>query len=137
MGGSVVLVKSLHPVRNVLQEILQRQATVLPAIPQFYRSMVNAPIHVPLPLRICISGAAPLPAQVLQEFEAKFHIPLIEGYGLSEASPVVTKNPLDRTRKAGLHRPAHPARRSQHPGRRRARAGRPAKSAKSACAAAT
>src|ERR1035437_5776119 len=101
VGGSVVLVKSLHPVRNVVQEILQRQATVLPAIPPFYRSMVNAPIHVPLPLRICISGAAPLPAQVLKEFEAKFHIPLIEGYGLSEASPVVTKTPLDRTRKAG------------------------------------
>jgi long-chain acyl-CoA synthetase len=101
VGGSVVLVKSLHPVRNALQEILQRQATVLPAIPQFYRSMVNAPIPVPLPLRICISGAAPLPAQVLMEFEAKFHIPLIEGYGLSETSPVVTKNPLDGTRKAG------------------------------------
>src|ERR1035437_2145062 len=101
VGSSVVLVKSLHPVRNVLQEILQRQATVLPAIPQFYRSMVNAPIHIPLPLRICVSGAAPLPAQVLKEFEARFHIPLIEGYGLSEASPVVTKNPLDHTRKAG------------------------------------
>ena len=101
VGGSIVLIKSLHPVRNALQEILQRHATVLPAIPQFYRSMVNAPIHFPLPLRVCISGAAPLPAQVLQEFEAKFHVPLIEGYGLSEASPVVTKNPLDGTRKAG------------------------------------
>jgi long-chain acyl-CoA synthetase len=101
VGGSIVLVKSLHPVRNVLQEILQRQATVLPAIPQFYRSMVNSPIPLPLPLRLCVSGAAPLPVQVLQEFEAKFHIPLIEGYGLSEASPVVTKNPLDGTRKAG------------------------------------
>jgi long-chain acyl-CoA synthetase len=101
VGGSIVLVKSVHPVRNVVQEILQRQATVLPAIPQFYRSLVNAPLQAPLPLRICISGAAPLPAQILQEFEAKFQIPLIEGYGLSEASPVVTKNPLDRTRKAG------------------------------------
>lgn len=101
VGGSIVLVKSLHPVRNVLQEILQRQATVLPAIPQFYRSMVNAPIPMPLPLRLCVSGAAPLPVQVLKEFEAKFHIPLIEGYGLSEASPVVTKNPLDGTRKPG------------------------------------
>ena len=101
VGGSIVLVKSLHPVRNVLQEIIQRQATILPAIPQFYRSMANASIHPHLPLRVCISGSAPLPAQVLKEFEAKFHIPLIEGYGLTEASPVVTKNPLDRTRKAG------------------------------------
>ncbi len=101
VGGSIVLVKSVHPVRNVLQEILQREATVLPAIPQFYRSMVNSPIPAPLPLRLCVSGAAPLPVQVLKEFEAKFHIPLIEGYGLSEASPVVTKNPLDGTRKPG------------------------------------
>jgi long-chain acyl-CoA synthetase len=101
VGGSIVLVKSLHPVRSALEEILQRQATVLPAIPQFYRSLVNAPIRGPLPLRICVSGAAPLPKQVLLEFEAKFRIPLIEGYGLSEASPVVTKNPLDGTRKPG------------------------------------
>jgi long-chain acyl-CoA synthetase len=101
VGGSIVLVKSLHPVRSALEEILQRQATVLPAIPQFYRSIVNAPISGPLPLRICVSGAAPLPAQILLEFEAKFQIPLIEGYGLSEASPVVTKNPLDGTRKPG------------------------------------
>jgi len=101
VGGSMVLVKSLHPVRNVLQEILQRQATTLPAIPPFYRSMVNAAIDARLPLRLCISGAAPLPVQILHEFEAKFHIPLIEGYGLSEASPVVTKNPLDGTRKPG------------------------------------
>jgi long-chain acyl-CoA synthetase len=101
VGGSVVLVKSLHPVRNVLQEIMQRQATVLPAIPQFYRSVVNAPIQGPFPLRLCVSGAAPLPVQVLRDFEARFQIPLIEGYGLSEASPVVTKNPLDGTRKPG------------------------------------
>ena len=101
VGGSIVLVKSLHPVRNVLQEIFARQATVLPAIPQFYRSMVNAELPAPLPVRICVSGAAPLPVQVLNDFEAKFHIPLIEGYGLSEASPVVTKNPLDSTRKPG------------------------------------
>jgi len=101
VGGSLVLVKSLHPVRNVLQEIIQRQATTLPGIPQFYRSMVSAAVNIPLPLRLCISGAAPLPVQVLKDFEARFHIPLIEGYGLSEASPVVTKNPLDGTRKPG------------------------------------
>jgi long-chain acyl-CoA synthetase len=101
VGGAIVLVKSLHPVRNVMAEIFQRQATVMPGIPQFYRSMVNAPIPLPLPLRLCLSGAAPLPVQILKEFEEKFHIPLIEGYGLSEASPVVAKNPLDGTRKPG------------------------------------
>jgi len=101
VGGSLVLVKSLHPVRNALQEIIQREASVLPSIPQFYRSIVNAPAGLKLPARLCVSGAAPLPAQVLKEFEERFGIPLIEGYGLSEASPVVTKNPLDGTRKAG------------------------------------
>ena len=100
-GGSIVLVRSLHPPRNVLREIIQRNASILPAIPQFFRGMVGAPIDVPLPLRMCVSGAAPLPVQVLAEFERKFPFPLIEGYGLSEASPVVTKNPLDGTRKAG------------------------------------
>jgi long-chain acyl-CoA synthetase len=100
-GASIILVKSLHPPRNAIQEIFSRRATVLPAIPQFYRSLVNAEIPTPLPLRICISGSAPLPVQVLNDFEEKFGIPLIEGYGLSEASPVVSKNPLDRTRKPG------------------------------------
>jgi long-chain acyl-CoA synthetase len=102
VGGSIVLIRSLHPPRNVFQEIIQRQATILPAIPQFFRSMASSPVTIPLPsLRMCISGAAPLPVQVLTEFTAKFPFPMIEGYGLSEASPVVTKNPLVGQRKAG------------------------------------
>ncbi len=102
VGGSIVLIRSLHPPRNVFQEVNQRQATILPAIPQFFRSMVNAPGTIELPsLRMCISGAAPLPVQVLTEFGRRFPFPLIEGYGLSEASPVVTKNPLRGVRKAG------------------------------------
>jgi len=61
--------------------------------------MVAAQITIPLPLRMAISGAAPMPLQVLKEW--KYPFPLIEGYGLSEASPVVSKNPLDGVRKAG------------------------------------
>jgi long-chain acyl-CoA synthetase len=101
VGGSIVIVKSLHPARNVIQEIFAKRPTILPAFPQFYRSLVNAELPGKLPLRICISGSAPLPEQVLREFESRFQIPLIEGYGLSEASPVVAKNPLDGTHKAG------------------------------------
>ena len=101
VGGSIVIVKSLHPARNVIQEIFTKRPTILPAFPQFYRSLVNAEFPGKLPLRICISGSAPLPGQVLREFESRFQIPLIEGYGLSEASPVVSKNPLDGTHKPG------------------------------------
>ena len=101
VGGSVVLVKSLSQPKNVLQEILQHGATVLPAIPQLFRALAHAPLPPNLPLRLCISGAAPLPITILQEFSARFTIPLIEGYGLSEASPVVSLNPIDGIRKPG------------------------------------
>jgi long-chain acyl-CoA synthetase len=101
VGGSLVLVKSLHQPRHILQEICQRQTTLLPAIPQFYRALLHASVPGPLPFRLCASGSAPLPMEVLKGFEAKFKIPLIEGYGLSEASPVVTKNPLHGAHKPG------------------------------------
>jgi long-chain acyl-CoA synthetase len=101
LGGSIVLVKSLHPPRAMLQEIFSHQATILPAVPSFYRLLLGAPVPTPLPIRIFISGSAPLPMQTLKEFEEKFKVPIIEGYGLSEASPVVAKNPLHGVRKAG------------------------------------
>jgi long-chain acyl-CoA synthetase len=101
VGGTMVLVKSLNQPRQILQELCVRQATILPAIPQLYRTLAASPMPIQLPFRICISGSAPLPVQVLKDFEAKFGIPLIEGYGLSEASPVVAKNPIHGVRKAG------------------------------------
>ena len=100
VGGTIVLVKSLNQPRQMLLELCARQATILPAIPQFYRALTAAPVPIKLPFRICISGSAPLPVQTLKEFETKYQIPLIEGYGLSEASPVVAKNPIH-----GMHKP--------------------------------
>ncbi|HTX20273.1 MAG TPA: long-chain fatty acid--CoA ligase [Candidatus Aquilonibacter sp.] len=100
-GGAIVLVKSLNPPRAALQEIFSRRATILPAVPSFYRMLVGAQLPSPQPIRIFISGSAPLPMQTLKEFEEKFKVPLIEGYGLSEASPVVSKNPLHGEHKAG------------------------------------
>jgi long-chain acyl-CoA synthetase len=101
VGGSLVLVKSLNQPRQILQEACARQATILPAIPPFYRALASASGPMQLPFRICVSGSAPLPVQVLKDFEAKFGIPLIEGYGLSEASPVVALNPIHGVRKQG------------------------------------
>jgi long-chain acyl-CoA synthetase len=101
IGGSIVLVKSLHPPRAALQEIFSRRATILPAVPAFYRMLLGAQLPTPIPIRVFISGSAPLPMQTLREFEEKFKVPLIEGYGLSEASPVVSKNPLKGAHKSG------------------------------------
>jgi long-chain acyl-CoA synthetase len=101
VGGSMVLVKSLHPPKNIVVDIMRRQATILPAIPPLFRALSNAQLPGELPLRLCISGAAPLPLEILREWNSRFTIPLIEGYGLSEASPVVSINPIRGPWKAG------------------------------------
>ena len=100
-GASIVLIKSLSQPQQMLREMYQRKATCLLAIPPFYRTLANANLPGKLPFRLCVSGAAPLPVQVLKDFEAKHNIPIIEGYGLSEAAPVVTKNPMRGVRKPG------------------------------------
>ncbi len=101
IGGTIVLVKSLHPPKNIFQEILHRQATILPSVPQFFRTLCHASLPADLPLRLCISGGAPLPGEILREFNQKFTIPLIEGYGLSETSPVAAFNPIHGPWKPG------------------------------------
>ena len=101
VGGSIVLVKSLHPAKSILQEIIRHRASILPAVPQFFRTFASAALPADLSLRVCISGAAPLPAEILKDFNARFPFPLLEGYGLSEASPVVSFNPIHGRCKAG------------------------------------
>ncbi|HTR43535.1 MAG TPA: long-chain fatty acid--CoA ligase [Pseudomonadales bacterium] len=101
VGGTIVLVKSLSQPRAAFMEIFSRRATILPAVPAFYRMLVAAPVPTPLPIRVFICGSAPLAMQTLREFEEKFKTPLLEGYGLSEASPVVSKNPIHGVRKPG------------------------------------
>jgi len=101
IGGSIVLIKSLHPPKNIVMEIIQHGATLLPAVPQFFRALAHSAAPINLPLRVCISGGAPLPAETLREFTARFPIPLLEGYGLSEASPVVSFTPIRGPWKAG------------------------------------
>lgn len=100
-GCAMVVMRSLHPAKNILAEIVRRRATILPAVPQFFRTLAAVETGSDFPLRVCISGGAPLPAEILREFSAKMSIPLIEGYGLSEASPVVSLNPLAGPQKAG------------------------------------
>jgi long-chain acyl-CoA synthetase len=101
VGGSMLLIKSVHPPKNIVMEVLQRRPTILPAVPQLFRTLASVPVPKDWPLRLCICGGAPLPAEILREFNQKMPTPLIEGYGLSEASPVVSMNPIKGPSKAG------------------------------------
>ncbi|MBM3901098.1 MAG: long-chain fatty acid--CoA ligase [Verrucomicrobia bacterium] len=95
VGGSIVLIKSLTPPKAMIEEILINQGTVLPAMAQVFRALSGLPPGIELSLRLCVSGAGPLPMEILKGFNARHpKVPLIEGYGLSEASPVVSVNPI-------------------------------------------
>lgn len=100
-GAGIILIKSVQPFKLALQEIIQHQATIFAGIPQIFQMMAQSDLPCELPLRMAISGAAPLPRETLETFEKKYRFPLLEGYGLSEAAPVVSFNPLRGTRKAG------------------------------------
>jgi long-chain acyl-CoA synthetase len=100
-GGGILLLKTLHPFKSVLEEIARHRGTILPAVPSFYRALLAVPEFGRLPLRLCISGGAPLPVEVFNEFTRKFPFPLREGYGPTESSPVATVNPIHGLNKPG------------------------------------
>jgi len=100
-GRGILLLKTLHPFKQVLEEIARHRGTILPAVPSFYRALLAVPEFGRLPLRLCISGGAPLPVEVFNEFTRKFPFPLREGYGPTESSPVATVNPIYGINKPG------------------------------------
>jgi long-chain acyl-CoA synthetase len=100
-GAGIVLLKTLHPFKQVLEEIARNRGTILPAVPSFYRALLAVPEFGRLPLRLCVSGGAPLPVEVFNEFTRKFLFSLREGYGPTESSPVATVNPIYGINKPG------------------------------------
>jgi long-chain acyl-CoA synthetase len=100
-GGGILLLKTLHPFKQVLEDIARHRGTVLPAVPSFFRALLAVPEFGRLPLRLCVSGGAPLPVEVFHEFTRKFPFPLREGYGPTESSPVATVNPIHGVNKPG------------------------------------
>jgi long-chain acyl-CoA synthetase len=83
--------------QEVVKAIRRYHPTIFPGIPTMYLAVMREAGNHPDDLRsikYCLSGGAPLPAQVQAEFEALTGGRLVEGYGLSEASPVTHCNPL-------------------------------------------
>jgi long-chain acyl-CoA synthetase len=102
-GGLLTLVPRFDPAKAL--EIIQRdRVTVFEGVPTMYAAMLNHPGADEFDtstLQICASGGAALPVEVLHGFEERFDTKVLEGYGLSETSPVASFTPPDGERKAG------------------------------------
>ena len=89
---------------DALKLISSTKPTCMPGVPTMFTAIVNHPKLQSFDLsslKFCLSGGAPLPLEIKQRFEKLSGCKLVEGYGLSEASPVVTCNPLDGPVKQG------------------------------------
>jgi long-chain acyl-CoA synthetase len=97
IGAEIIMLPRFELV-PVLKVIDKKRPTMLPGVPTMYTAINNYPELSKYDLtsiKGCISGAAPMPLEVRQRFEALTGCSLVEGYGLTEASPVVCCNPLD------------------------------------------
>ena len=102
-GACLALLPRFDPER-ALETMRALDVTVFLGVPTMYTAMLNLPgrDRFELPsLRTCISGGQSLPVEVLHGFEEAFGCKILEGYGLSETSPVACQNQPDRERKPG------------------------------------
>jgi long-chain acyl-CoA synthetase len=102
-AASLTLLPRFDPARAL--DILQRdRVTIFEGVPTMYAAMLHLPDADPAKtatLRLCASGGAALPVEILRGFESTFGCVILEGYGLSETSPVASFNHPDRVRKPG------------------------------------
>jgi long-chain acyl-CoA synthetase len=100
-ASTMVLVPDPRDVLHIMGSISAHQATLYPAVPTMYVA-INTHSEVTdfdlTSVRICISGAAPLPKEVQESFQELTGGTLVEGYGLTETSPVTHGNPLARNK---------------------------------------
>jgi len=96
-ASPVVIIKSIMPFSNIIKQTLLKRVTIFTGVPDVYSALSKAKLpfyfHWFNSVRFYISGAAALPEEVLNNFSKKFKkAKLLEGYGLSETSPVVAVN---------------------------------------------
>jgi len=95
--GSALALLPRFQVRDVLKTIVRERVSVFPGIPAMYAA-INSHQHVERydlrSIRVCISGAGPLHPSIQERFESLTGAHLVEGYGLTEASPVTHANPI-------------------------------------------
>jgi long-chain acyl-CoA synthetase len=104
LGGELLLAPDPRNTLHLLDIIAREKVTVYPGVPAMYIAIINHPkvgefdLHS---IRVCLSGGASLPAEVAQKFEAVTGGKLVEGYGMSETSPLTAGNPVFGRTKIG------------------------------------
>ncbi len=102
-GAGMILLPRFD-LKDCLRAIDQKKPTFFPAVPTIFTAINTFPDVDKYDLssiKLCISGGAPLPVEVKKEFERRTGCVVVEGYGLSETSPVATTNPTEGVNKAG------------------------------------
>ncbi|MEA3539901.1 MAG: long-chain fatty acid--CoA ligase [Pseudomonadota bacterium] len=102
-GGEMVLLPKFE-LGLALKTIQRRRITALPGVPTMYQAFLDSPKIAKYDLtsiRACISGGAPMAAELKTRFEAMTQAKLVEGYGLTESSGVVSVNPYETGGKPG------------------------------------
>ena len=104
LASAMILIPNPRILEHVLKSINKHKPSLFPGVPALYVSIINYPDIAKYDvssIRACISGAAGLPPEVQERFEKLTGGKLVEGYGLSEATPVTHCNPIYGKRKEG------------------------------------
>ncbi len=102
-GACVTLIPRFEPAK-ALEIIARDRVSVLEGVPTMYHAMLNSPARDEADassLRLCVSGGSAMPVEVMRAFERQFECIILEGYGLSETSPVASFNHPNLERKPG------------------------------------
>ena len=102
--GCTAIIVPRFEAGELLKTIHRSKPTLFPGVPTLFTGLVGHPklrSHNLSSIRFCVTGSAPMPVEVLRRFEELTGGIIIEGYGLTEASPVTHVNPIKGLRKAG------------------------------------
>jgi long-chain acyl-CoA synthetase len=102
-GGEIVMLPRFEA-KAALQAVNRTHVTAIPGVPTMYQALLDNPLMAATnfsSLRACISGGAPLPAELKARFEAASKAVVIEGYGLTESSGVISCNPYEGENRLG------------------------------------
>jgi long-chain acyl-CoA synthetase len=102
-GGSMTMLTRFAP-EDAFELIERDRLTIFAGVPTMYFALLHHRgdrAYDVSSLEICMTGGAPMPVEVMNSFEEKFNVEILEGFGLSETSPIASFSVLDKPRKAG------------------------------------